>query len=48
MKQPLKWWRDIPKQTKADIMAKNNIKVMTFEAICMLYEDQKRKDSNIL
>jgi len=48
MKEALRYWRNLDKQTKADIMAKNNIKVMTFEAICLLYESQLRNNSNIL
>jgi len=41
MKAQLRWWRNLPKQAKADIMAKNNIKVMTFEAICVLYDKER-------
>jgi len=48
LKEALRYWTALSKQTKADIMAKNNIKVMTFEAICVLYEAQLRKNSNIL
>ena len=32
----LRWWRDI--QNKKEIMQQNNIKVITFEQICILYE----------
>jgi len=48
MKEALRYWRNLDKKTKADIMAKNNIKVMTFEAICVLYDAQIAKNGNTL
>lgn len=41
MRAELKWWRDIHSQEKQEIMRKNNIKTMTFEKICELYETLK-------
>lgn len=37
MRSELKWWRDISSQEKQELMRKNNIKTMTFEKICELY-----------
>jgi len=40
MKQPLIWWRDLPKDEKKKIMDSNKIKVMTFEKIEQLYKNK--------
>jgi len=40
MNQPLKWWRDLPKDEKKNIMDSNKIKVMTFEKIEQLYKNK--------
>jgi len=40
MTQYLKYWRDLTKQKKSDLMAKYQIKVMTYEQIKMIYEKE--------
>ena len=38
MKQQLKYWRDLPKQEKEAMKLKHNMKVVTFEFICKVYD----------
>ena len=34
----LKFWRDLPIQEKERLKSENNIKVVTFEFICKIFE----------
>lgn len=40
MRKYLKWWTDLTKQKKSELMAKYQIKVMTYEQIKMIYEKE--------
>lgn len=43
MRPQLKYWRDLPQEQKKYLMAKYNIKVMTFEKIEMIYKNKKNR-----
>jgi hypothetical protein len=42
MKEQLKYWRDLSKQEKRQLMQQHGIKAITFEHICMIYEERNK------
>lgn len=42
MKPQLKYWRDLPKEEKDNIMLEQNIKEITFKEICLIYENRDK------
>ena len=38
MRHQLRFWRDLPIQEKERLKSENNIKVVTFEFICKIFE----------
>ena len=38
MRPQLKYWRDLDNQSKQELKQLHNIKVVTFEFICMIFE----------
>lgn len=37
----LRWWRDLPKENKTQIMTELNIKAISYEQIKTIYNEQR-------
>lgn len=42
MKPQLKYWRDLQKEEKDNIMLEQKIKAITFKEICFIYENRAK------